>query len=75
VDIDRSRVLEYNERVNVQRPNRVTLTMPRKLVQTARAEAIKRGTTLSAVVRQLIKMWLTDEVELPTSKEKSKDQD
>jgi hypothetical protein len=54
----------YTVRVNVQRPNRVTLTMPRELVKTARVEAIKRGTSLSAVVRQLVKMWLAGEVDL-----------
>ena len=74
-DVDTLSVLRYNVRVNVQRPDRVTLTMPRELVQTARAEAIARGTSLSAVVRQLIKMWLAGEVELPAPKEGSKEQD
>jgi len=68
-------VSEYNERVNVQRPDRVTLTMPRELAQTARAEAINRGTSLSAVVRQLIKMWLAGKIELPAPKEETAEQD
>ena len=49
--------------------------MPRELVQTARAEAIKRGTNLSAIVRQMVKMWLVGEIELPLQKEKPLDKD
>jgi hypothetical protein len=44
--------------------------MPKELVLTARAEAIKRGTNLSAIVRQLIKKWLAGEVELPAQEER-----
>ena len=44
--------------------------MPRELVLTARAEAIMRGSNLSAVVRQLLKMWLAGDIELPAREEK-----
>ncbi len=69
--IDITRILVYNERVNVQRPDRVTLTMPRDLVLTARAEAVRRNMSLSAVVRELLKKWLAGEVEVPAREGKS----
>jgi hypothetical protein len=43
--------------------------MPKELVLTARAEAIRRGANLSAIVRQMVKMWLAGEIELPTQEE------
>ena len=61
--------------MDVQRPNRVTITMPRELVLTARAEAIRRGTSLSAIVRQMVKMWLAGEIELPTHQEEHTEND
>ena len=73
--LDTRKEMVYNRRVNVQRPNRVTITMPRELVLTARAEAIRRGTSLSAVVRQLIKMWLAGEIELPAQEEERPEQE
>lgn len=39
--------------------------MPRDLALKARAEAVKRDQSLSAIVRQLLKMWLAGEIELP----------
>ena len=58
----------YNVRVDVQRPDRVTISMPKELVQEARAKAIKQGTTLSALVRRFVELWLAGEIELPPEK-------
>ena len=71
--LDAQREPVYNERMDVQRPNRATLTMPRELVREARAEAIRRGTSMSAVVRQLLRLWLAGELDLPGEKEGSQE--
>ena len=44
---------------------KATLSMPDELKRQARAKAILEGRSLSGVVRQLLKMWLAGEVELP----------
>jgi len=44
---------------------KATLTMPDELKRQARAKAILEGRSLSGVVRQLLRMWLAGEVELP----------
>ena len=44
---------------------KATLSMPDELKRQARAKAILEGRSLSGVVRQLLRMWLAGEVELP----------
>jgi len=44
---------------------KATLSMPDDLKRQARAKAILEGRSLSGVVRQLLRMWLAGEVELP----------
>jgi hypothetical protein len=44
-----------------QRPNTVTLSMPRELVLEARAKAIREGSNLSAVVRKLLREWMEED--------------
>lgn len=42
--------------------------MPKELVQEARAKAIKQGTTLSALMRQFVELWLAGEIDLQAGK-------
>lgn len=44
---------------------KATLSMPDELKRQARAKAILEGRSLSGVVRQLLRMWLAGDVELP----------
>ena len=44
---------------------KATLTMGDELKRQARAKAILEGRSLSGVVRQLLRMWLAGQVELP----------
>jgi len=44
----------------VQRPHRVTLTMPNELKQRARVKALFEGRNLSEVVRGLLRDWLSE---------------
>ena len=42
-------------------PDRVSLSMPRELVLAARAKAIRQGSNLSAVVREMLRRWMAEE--------------
>jgi plasmid stability protein len=57
----------------VMTQQKATLSMPDDLKRQARAKAILEGRSLSGVVRQLLRMWLADEVELapPAGSEES----
>ena len=48
---------------------KVTLSVPEELKNQARAQAILQGKDLSHVVRELLKMWLKGEIELPEEQE------
>lgn len=43
------------------RQPKLTLVVPDDLRRKARAKAITQGTTLSAVVREFLKMWVEDD--------------
>ena len=45
--------------------NRVTILLPKELKIRAKVTAIRRGHTLSYVVRGLLRMWLAGDVTLP----------
>ncbi len=49
--------------------DKVTLSVPRPLIQKARAKAILEGTSLSAVFRKFLEEWVK---EAPTAEEKPK---
>jgi len=52
-----------------KRPEKVTLTIPVDLRREARAKAILEGKNLSQVVRELLRLWVAGEIELPTHAE------
>jgi plasmid stability protein len=58
-----------------KRPEKVTLTIPVDLRRKARAKAILEGKSLSQAVRELLRLWLAGEVELPAQKEQALEQD
>jgi hypothetical protein len=51
-----------------KKTDRVNLTMPKELINQARAKAIADGLNLSEVVRRFLRAWLADELELPKEK-------
>lgn len=53
----------------VKRPNRVNLSIPRELINKARAKAIAQGSNLSRVVISFLEAWVVNEIDLPTLKE------
>ncbi len=52
---------------------RVNLSMPDQLKNTARARAILEGKDLSQVVRKLLRMWLEGKVQLPQETSETED--
>ena len=52
---------------------RVNLSMPDQLKNKARAQAILEGKDLSQVVRELLRMWLEGEVQLPQETSETED--
>ena len=53
----------------VQRPDRITIAMPRDLVKKAKQKAIEENTTVSAVVRDMIVAWLSGLLQPPKKEE------
>ncbi|MBN1933802.1 MAG: hypothetical protein JW934_04005 [Anaerolineae bacterium] len=49
----------------VTRPEKATLTIPVDLRRKARAKAILEGKNLSQIVRELLELWVKDEIKLP----------
>jgi hypothetical protein len=47
-----------------KRPDRTTLTIPLELKRRARIKAVKLDVSLSAVVRELLELWLTGDIRI-----------
>jgi len=63
--LDTYDIIERMSTSKKRNQERVTLSMPQTLKLNARAEAIRRGSSLSAVVCQLLEMWMAGKIELP----------
>ena len=49
-------------------PNKTTLSVPDDVAREVRKRAIDDGTSMSAIVTTLLRMWLAGEIELPPEK-------
>ena len=57
------------------RQPKLTLVISDNLRRKARAKAITQGTSLSAVVRAFLKLWVAGEIELPSGEEEVAESD
>ena len=57
------------------RQPKLTLVISDELRRKARAKAITQGTTLSAVVREFLGLWVVSEIELPSEKRETIESD
>jgi post-segregation antitoxin (ccd killing protein) len=61
-----------DRRIMAKRADRVNLTMPRELINRARAKAIAEGSNLSRVVERFLRAWVAGETEIPAKTEEDK---